>query len=215
MATFPTTTPTPAPMPTPPPTPTEAKPASIANPSPLGFCGLALTTFVLSTSNAGLLPGRSDIAIVLGLALFYGGIALLLAGMWEFRADNTFGATAFTSYGAFWLSFAALFLPGFGAAAGVVSSQALGVYLLAWTVFTGLMMLSALRTNGATAAVFVLLFLTLLLLAIGAVASSTGWTRVGGWVGILMSIAAWYAGFAGVIASVSKGRIVLPVFPLA
>src|SRR5262249_32481703 len=145
VATYPTTTPTPTPAPGPNTAATSITPAPTANPGPLGLFGLALTTFVLSISNAGLLPGRSDVLVVLGPALFYGGIALLLAGMWEFRVSNTFAATAFTSYGAFWLSFAALFLPGFGAAAGVVSSQALGVYLLAWTVFTGLLMLSALR----------------------------------------------------------------------
>jgi uncharacterized protein len=215
VATYPTTTPTPTPASPSNTAATRTTLAPTANPGPLGFFGFALTTFVLSIANAGLLPGRSDILVVLGPALFYGGIAQLLAGMWEFRAGNTFSATAFTSLGAFWLSFAALFLPSFGAAAVVATSQAFGVYLLSWTIFTGLMMLGSLRTNGATAAVFVLLFLTFLLLTIGALANSTGWTRAGGWLGILTAIAAWYAGFAGVIASVSNGRIVLPVFPLA
>src|SRR5579872_5698666 len=75
--------------------------ATAANPAPLGLCGFALTTFVLSAANAQLFTGAT---IVVGLALFYGGVAQLLAGMWEFKSGNTFGATAFTSYGAFWLA---------------------------------------------------------------------------------------------------------------
>src|SRR5262249_48606592 len=185
--------------------PVAATPAT-ANPAPLGLAAFALTTFVLSMFNTGLLSSGGE-PIVYALALFYGGIAQLLAGMWEFRSGNTFGATAFSSYGAFWLSFAALFLPGLGAAGAIASSQALGVYFLGWTIFTGLMMLGSLRTTGATAAVFVLLFLTFLLLAIGGLADSTGWTRAGGWLGILTAIAAWYAGFAAIIAGVSTGRI--------
>src|SRR5438105_14574520 len=78
----------------------------IANPGPLGLCGFALTTFVLSSINAGLIPGADAAKMVVGLAFFYGGIAQLLAGMWEFKSGNTFGATAFSSYGAFWLAVA-------------------------------------------------------------------------------------------------------------
>jgi succinate-acetate transporter protein len=188
----------------------------------LGLSGFALTTFVLSIANAGLFPKTGDTAVVLGLALFYGGIAQLLAGMWEFRAGNTFGATAFSSFGAFWLSFAALFLPGLGGAGAVVDNKAVGVYLLGWAIVTGLLMLGSLRTNGATAAVFVLLFITFLCLAIGALstsptgqASTSGWTHLGGWVGLLTAIVAWYTALAGILAGVSNGRIALPVFPLA
>jgi uncharacterized protein len=185
-----------------------------ANPGPLGLCGFALTTFVLSFANAGLLPGKSDALVVLGLALFYGGIAQLLAGMWEFKAGNTFGATAFSSYGAFWLSFAALFLPGMGGAASAVSATALGIYLLGWTIFTGIMMLGSFRTNGATALVFVLLFITFLLLALGALQGNANMTHLGGYLGIATAIAAWYAAMAGVISGVSNGKINLPVIPL-
>ena len=199
-----------------------AIPWAIANPGPLGLSGFALTTFVLSVANAGLFPKSSDTLVVLGLAVFYGGLSQLLAGMWEFRAGNTFGATAFTSFGAFWLSFAALFLPGLGGAAALIDSKALGVYLLGWAIITGLLALGALRTNGATAAVFVLLFLTFLCLAIGALSNTTivstnasGWTHIGGWVGIVTAIVAWYTALAGILAGVSGGRIALPVFPLA
>jgi len=196
-------------------------PAAIANPAPLGLAGFAMTTFVLSLWNAGVMKG-ADVLIVIGLAVFYGGLAQLLAGMWEFRAGNTFGATAFTSYGAFWLFFAALFVPGFGIAfgtkAGPSANTALGFYLIAWAIFTGIMTVASLRTNAATAVVFVLLFITYVLLAIGAwgnAAAGNGITAIAGWVGILTAIAAWYTAMAGVLSSVSGGRVVLPIFPLA
>jgi succinate-acetate transporter protein len=172
---------------------------------------------VLSAVNAGLLTGAGDVFVVVGLAVFYGGIAQFAAGMWEFRTGNTFGATAFSSYGAFWLSFAALLIPGFGVA-GKPSGTAVGWYLLGWTIFTGIMMLGSFRTNGATAVVFVLLFLTFLLLAIGAFSGQgdgKGMTQIGGYLGILTAIAAWYTALAGVLAGVSGGKINLPVMPMA
>ena len=197
----------------------EVKTVAIANPAPLGLSGFALTTFVLSLVNAGVLVEKNT-AIVIGLAVFYGGIAQFAAGMWEFRTGNTFGATAFTSYGAFWLSFAAILIPGFGVVLDTASANsAVGVYLLGWTIFTGILMLGSFRVNGATAAVFVLLFITFLLLAIGKLTSSgptaSGWTVLGGWVGVLTAIAAWYTALAGVLSHVYGGRAVLPVYPLA
>src|SRR5437016_12669008 len=138
---------------------------AVANPGPLGLSAFALTTFVLSSANAGLFTGDK---IVIGLALFYGGIAQLLAGMWEFRTGNTFGATAFTSYGAFWLSFAAIFIPGTGILDAIVKANAVGpavgLYLLGWTIFTGLMFFGTLRINMALVVVFALLFLAFLAL---------------------------------------------------
>ena len=187
----------------------------IANPGPLGLCGFALTTFLLSAINAGILTGKGDDKLVIGLALFYGGIAQLLAGMWEFRTGNTFGATAFASYGAFWLSFAAI-LFGWGFSAdSPPTAKAVGFYLLGWTIFTGLMMLASLRTNGATAIVFILLFVTFLLLALGKLGDSSNLGKLGGYLGILTAIAAWYTALAGVLSSVFGGKQVLPVFPLS
>ena len=187
----------------------------IANPGPLGLAGFAMTTFFLSLVNANILTGKGDIFIVVGLAVFYGGIAQFAAGMWEFRSGNTFGATAFTSYGAFWLSFAALLLPGFGAAIGVASQTAVGYYLLGWTIFTGIMMLGSFRTNGATALVFILLFVTFLLLAIGNLSATTNIVHIGGYVGIATAVVAWYTALAGVLAGVSSGKINLPTVPFS
>src|SRR5712691_3112161 len=106
---------------------------AVADPAPLGLFGFALTTFVLTSTYAGFFPAAAS-GVAVAVALFYGGLAQLCAGMWEFRRNNTFGATAFTSYGAFWLSFAAIFIPGTGILAGIapVLHQALGVYLLGW-----------------------------------------------------------------------------------
>ena len=193
----------------------EVKPVPIANPAPLGLSGFALTTFVLSLVNAGVLVEKNT-AIVIGLAVFYGGIAQFAAGMWEFRTGNTFGATAFTSYGAFWLSFAALLIPGFGIVLDTASANsAVGVYLLGWTIITGILMLGSFRINGALATVFVLLFVTFLFLTIGKLANSSGWTHLGGWIGVVTAIAAWYTALAGILSHVSGGRTVLPVYPLA
>src|SRR5689334_10120 len=115
---------------------------SIADPAPLALGAFALTTFVLSFFNAGLVSDKGE-PVVLGLALAYGGLAQLLAGMWEFRNNNTFGATAFTSYGAFWLSFWAFnqFFAGKVPTAEVGS--AVGLYLIAWGIFTAYMFIAS------------------------------------------------------------------------
>ena len=175
---------------------------SIANPAPLGLCAFALTTFVLSAANAKLFTGD---AIVLGLAYFYGGLAQLLAGMWEFRTGNTFGATAFSSYGAFWLAFA--FTVQFKL---VPNDRALGFFLLGWTIFTGLMFLSTLRLNMALIALFGFLFVTFLLLTVGAFGGGT--SQLGGDFGIATAIIAWYTALAGLLAS-TPSAFQLPVGP--
>jgi uncharacterized protein len=190
--------------------------AGFADPGPLGLAAFAATTFFLSTVNAGLLPKTVE-AGVFGLAFFYGGLAQLLAGMWEFVKGNTFGALAFTSYGAFWLSFGYLashLSSDLGKASAGDVNKALGTYLLVWTIFTAYMSLASMRTSGAIMAVFVLLTLTFLFLCIGAYSASSGMTKVGGWLGLLTALAAWYASFAGVFNSTAK-RDVMPTFPRA
>jgi succinate-acetate transporter protein len=193
-----------------------------ADPGPLGLTGFATTTFVLSIYNANLVsagpPGHPP-TIVLGLALAYGGLAQLLAGMWEFRTGNTFGAVAFSSFGAFWISFFILLLtiPAIGSHDVIFNS--LAVYLYAWAIFTSYMFIASLRTTGAVALVFLLLAVTFWLLAIGnaAVVGTSGATnntiKIGGYVGLATAAAAWYASFAAVTNS-TFGRVILPVIPL-
>jgi len=145
-------------------TPTPAPPSvGIADPAPLGLAGFAMTTFILSFANANFISEKGTGNVVLGLALFYGGIAQLLAGMWEYRRGNTFGATAFSSFGAFWLSYWAIVHFSTGGDA----HKTVGLFLFSWFIFTGYMTVAALRTNGAVLAVFGLLTITFLLLAIG------------------------------------------------
>ncbi len=186
---------------------------SIADPGPLGLAGFASTTFVLSCFNANLLDATLS-TVVLPLALFYGGLAQLLAGMWEFRKGNTFGATAFSSFGAFWLSFAgyARFVAPHLPAAG--AHQATGLYLLVWAVFTVYMTVAALKTNGAVLGVFAFLSLTFVLLSAGEFAQSTVVTKVGGWFGLVTAVVAWYASFAAVTNATWR-RPALPTWPRA
>jgi uncharacterized protein len=182
--------------------------AHIADPAPLGLAAFALTTFVLSVVNAGWVPADVE-PVVFGLALAYGGGVQLLAGMWEFAKGNTFGATAFASYGAFWISFWWLtaHLSDYKIPAGD-AGKGVGLYLLAWGIFTAYMTVSATRVSGAVLAVFVLLTLTFLVLAWGELAASTGVSKAGGYLGILTALAAWYASFAGVTAFAFKRPLV-------
>jgi uncharacterized protein len=182
-----------------------------ANPAPLGLAAFAMTTFVLSMFNANLV-NEKGVPVVLGLALVYGGIVQLLAGMWEFRTGNTFGAVAFSSYGAFWISFWALEV-FYAKSIGGNVGHSVGLFLWAWAIFTAYMTVAALRVSGAVLLVFVLLTATFILLAIGAVGAHTTLTHWGGYIGLATAAAAWYASFAVVTNSTFK-RTVLPVMPL-
>jgi succinate-acetate transporter protein len=195
-----------------------------ADPGPLGLAGFAGTTFVLSLINSGLVgdkthPGGGLLPLVAALALAYGGIAQFLAGIWEFRTGNTFGAVAFCSYGAFWISFFFIVQSVAGNAPAEVFSG-LGLYLWMWGIFTAYMFIAALRTTGIVALVFLLLAITFIVLGIGnsALAGTTnvtnGTIKLGGYIGIITAIAAWYASFAAVINS-TFGRTIAPVFPLS
>ena len=183
-----------------------------ADPGPLGLGAFALTTFVLSMFNAGLVSKAGE-PVVLGLALGYGGIAQILAGMWEFRTGNTFGAVAFTSFGAFWISFWVLVSFFADKIPAEHLGSALGLYLIAWGIFTTYMFVASLRTTTAIALVFALLAATFFLLGIGNANESEGLIEVGGWCGLATAAAAWYASFAAVTNS-TFGRTVLPVRPL-
>jgi succinate-acetate transporter protein len=186
---------------------------AIANPAPLGLAAFALTTFVLSMINSGLVSSKAE-PIVFGLALAYGGIAQLLAGMWEFKTGNTFGATAFGSYGAFWISFWA-FVQFFAKDVPTAEAgHAVGLFLWAWGIFTVMMFIPSLRTTVAVSAVFFLLAITFIVLGIGNSGGHTGIVKLGGWVGLATALAAWYASFAQVINS-TFGRDVAPLGALS
>jgi uncharacterized protein len=186
----------------------------IANPGPLGLSGFALTTFILSLANAGILSA-AHAGVVIGLAVAYGGIAQFAAGMWEFRTGNTFGATAFASFGAFWISFAFILIGVGFTKSNAPDNTAVGFYLLGWGIFTALMMLASFRTNLATALVFILLAITFFVLAVGNFQNSTNIIQIGGFLGLATAIVAWYTALAGVLASVFGGRNILPVIPLS
>jgi succinate-acetate transporter protein len=192
------------------PLPKAAPGSFIADPAPLGLGAFALTTFVLSVINTDMVKAEP---VVFGLALAYGGIAQFAAGMWEFAKGNTFGGTAFTSYGAFWISF--WYLTGHTDMTGIKADDAangVGLYLLAWGIFTLYMTVGATRVSGAVLAVFVLLTITFFILAWGEFATSSGIHKTGGWFGIATALAAWYASFGGVTAFTHKNSIV-PLAP--
>lgn len=187
--------------------------AHIADPAPLGLAAFAMTTFVLSVFNAGFITNTALEAVVLPLALFYGGLAQFVAGMWEFRKGNTFGALAFSSFGAFWMSFAA-YVKFVAPTLGSSAATATGLYLLGWAIFTAYMTVAAARVNAAVLAVFVFLTLTFVALTIADFAGASGMTKLGGWLGLVTAVLAWYASFAGVTNFTWK-RTILPVFPLS
>jgi succinate-acetate transporter protein len=194
-----------------------AEPAAstIANAAPLGLSAFALTTAVLSCVNAGFIVPSTGVNIFVGLALFYGGLVQILAGMWEFRRGNVIPATAFSSYGGFWVATAAIFIPGFGILNALNSSgtlhPALGVFFLCWLIFTGLLFLAALRTNVALLVVLGLLFLAYLFLTIAELSGgNTATTQIAGWLGILTALAAWYTALADMLRD-ADGPFRLPV----
>src|SRR3954449_654180 len=183
---------------------------AIADPAPLGLAAFALTTFVLSFFNADLVNKGGE-PVVLGLALAYGGLAQLLAGMWEFKNNNTFGATAFTSFGAFWLSFwafNAFFAKEITDKAAL--GHAVGLYLIGWGIFTAYMWIASFRVSVAVNVVFFLLATTFIVLGIGNSGAHTDIVKAGGYIGLATAAAAWYASFA-TVTNKTFGRIVMPV----
>jgi len=190
-------------------TPEQAVPL-VADPAPLGLAGFAFTTLLLSLVNTQILPKSVEV-LVLSMALTFGGLAQFVAGMWAFRRGNTFAATAFTSYGAFWLSFYLLvvvFIPLVPKTAGANDiANFIGWYLLAWGIFTGYMFIASLAGAKAVSLVFILLTITFVVLAIGNFGTSTSITRVGGYVGLATAAAAIYASFADVVNANFKRRV--------
>jgi succinate-acetate transporter protein len=182
--------------------------AIVADPAPLGLAAFALTTFVLSAHNAGWAPD----VVWIGLAIFYGGLAQLLAGMWEFRNRNVFGATAFATYGGFWLSLGSFVviasLTKLGE--GLNVDDSLGWFVLGFAIFNTYMMLIAALVNKAVFGVFLTLEITEILLTIGFMQPDTDFIKWGGYLGIVTAAVAWYTSAAGVANSLSVSPI-LPV----
>jgi succinate-acetate transporter protein len=182
-----------------------------ANPAPLGLSGFGLTTLVLSFVNSNIVGGGpATFPIVLGMAFAFGGLAQLLAGMWEFRTGNTFGAVAFSSFGAFWLSF--FFLVSFNVAQLPAKEidAALGLYLWMWGIFTGMLFLCTFASPRALSLLFLLLTVTFILLGIGNSGASSSMIHAGGYVGIATGAVALYIACADIMQAVYK-RSVLPV----
>jgi hypothetical protein len=187
-----------------------------ADPAPLGLGAFALTTFILSGHNASFIPDL----IWVGPALFYGGVVQLLAGMWEFRNRNVFGATAFSTYGGFWLSLGVVVMLAslsthFAAAfAGANLPNAVAWFLVAFAIFNTYMLLWSTRVSVAVFGVFLTLEATEIILAIGFFREAHGYsaylTHVGGWVGIATAAVAWYTSAAGVV----NGMAARPVVPV-
>lgn len=177
----------------------------VADPAPLGLAAFALTTFLLSAKNAGWTHGGDA---WLGYALFYGGLGQFMAGMMEYRNRNVFGATAFSTYGAFWMGLFAYVQ--FAAANSTNVANDLGWILLSFAIFNTYMLMWSTKVNGAVFTVFLTLELTEIILFIGNFSDSTGLIKLGGIVGIITALVAWYTSAAGVINNMAN-RPVLPV----
>ncbi|KAG5421595.1 mug86 [Candida metapsilosis] len=188
-----------------------------ANPAPLGLSGFALTTFVLCLINCGA-RGVHIPNIVVGLGYFYGGAAQLIAGFFELFLGNTFGGVAFCSYGGFWMSWAAIETPAFGITAAYDGHAqeldfVVGLFMLAWAIFTFFMMIMTLKSTLAFWLLFFLLTITFLLLGIGSISQKVGVTKAGGVFGILTAFAAWYNAYAG-LANPQNSYLVIKALPL-
>jgi uncharacterized protein len=200
-----------------------APPTGIADPAPLGLAAFALTTFLLSAVNAGWAKYSTGFDWW-GFAIAYGGLCQLLAGMWEFRNRNVFGATAFSTYGGFWIGVGLWlhFIAGpVAATAGVAVDRDLAWILLAFAIFNTYMLIISTQVTMAVFGVFLTLEITEILLFIGNftvskpalppfAVGSTGLITAGGYVGVLTALVAWYTSMAGVMNG-HKGRVVFPV----
>ena len=181
-----------------------------ANPAPLGLLCFALTTILLSAHNAGFF-GLD--AMILAMAVFYGGIAQVFAGMFEWRKNNTFATTAFISYGIFWLTLAGIIVfPKLGLAEKP-SEVAMGSYLAMWGLLSFVMFIGTLRLNRALQVTFFLLVVAFALLSAGDFLGDKNLTRIAGYEGIVLGFAAMYTGLAQVLNEV-YGRVVWPLGPV-
>lgn len=179
----------------------EKPPRVFANPVPLGLSGFSLTVFVLSLINCGAM-GVHKPNIVVGLAIFYGGFIQVLAGMWAITICNTFAGTVLASYGGFWLSYGAIYIDFFGIIKAyddpVELENAVGFYLLGWTIFTFFITLMTMKSTVTFFGTFLTLTMSFLLLTLGNLAKSKGCTRAGGVFGLICGFLSWYCAYSGV-----------------
>jgi hypothetical protein len=183
--------------------------AAIADPAPLGLAAFALTTFLLSAANAGWMKSATGDAW-LGYAFAYGGFGQLLARMWEFRNRNVFGATAFSSYGGFWIGLGLWALLVAPKATPAAAGHDIGWILLAFAIFNTYMLIWSTQVNAAVFTVFLTLEITEIVLFIGNLGGNANIVKIGGYIGIITAIAAWYTSAAGV-ANGMGGRLSVPV----
>src|SRR5579875_2031454 len=195
--------------PAPAPAAATAAATPVADPAALGLAAFALTTFLLSAANAGWMTAATGSAW-LGYAFAYGGLVQLLAGMWEFRNRNVFGCTAFGSYGGFWIGLGIWAIRVAPHAASAAADHDVGWILLAWAIFNTYMLFWSTAVNGAVFAVFLTLEATEVILFIGNFAASSGVVKLGGYIGVLTALVAWYTSSA-VVINTMKGRQVVPV----
>ncbi len=183
---------------------------TIANPAPLGLAGFGLTTLLLNVVNAKII-NASDIGMVLPVGLFYGGLAQLLAGMWEFKKNNTFGATAFTSFGAFWLAFAVMKILQINGALPATSAEGgITVFLIGWGIFTTYMFVGTMRISVALMVVFASLAILFYLLALGDHTGNSTIQKIAGYEGLFTAGTALYASFAQIVNE-TWGQYVMPL----
>ena len=189
-----------------------SKPDSLlANPAPLGLMAFGTTTVLLNLHNAGVIPLDSPILV---MGLFYGGLGQIVAGVFEFRKGNTFGMTAFLSYGLFWESFAMIVLFSLMGVVPFSASSSFAAYLFIWGLFTLLMFAGTFRTNGAMMFVFGSLFVLFFLLSAGNEYNNSSLLTLAGYEGIVCGLSAIYASIATLLNEV-YGAAVLPLFPRA
>ena len=189
-----------------------ATPSGIADPAPLGLAGFATTTFLLSAANANWMSGASTLAF-LGYAFAYGGLCQLLAGMWEFRNRNVFGATAFGTYGGFWIGLGlwVLLVAGNPKLTPLQLGHDKAWIVLAFAIVNTYLLLLSSQINMAVFLVFLTLEITEILLFIGGFANSSGLVKAGGVVGVITAVVAWYTSAALVSRGMAGAKIKLPV----
>jgi succinate-acetate transporter protein len=193
------------------PQPATAPSNPVADPAPLGLAAFALTTFLLSAANANWMTAATTGAF-LGYAFAYGGLCQLLAGMWEFRNKNVFGATAFSTYGGFWIGLGlwVILVAGDSKNSALALTHDKGWILLAFAIFNTYMLILSSQVNKAVFGVFATLELTEIVLFIGFFANNASIVKVGGYIGIITALVAWYTSCAGVAGGIG-GKIKLPV----